>query len=136
MLGNILVYLSRVSTYTKDIVRKTFNVLLVCVFSRKVRLKIFTVRLPTISRDSASVLEFLQATRAILIVSVNLVTRRTSGHAAFVFRIYVLFGEFYLANLSNLRKDVNIINTYRSSFSNGDNEIKELTYNIYDKVMF
>lgn len=95
MLGNIHIRFSRVSTYTKEY-RPTFDLL--CVCSRKVRLKIFTVRLPTISRDSASALEFLQATRAILIVSVNLVTRRTSGHAAFVFHLCfiwrILFGEF------------------------------------------
>lgn len=94
MLGNIR--FSRVSTYTKDIVRKTFDLLYVC--AREKSLKIFTVQLPTISRDSASALEFLQATRAILIVSVNLVTRRTSGHAAFVFHLCfiwrILFGEF------------------------------------------
>jgi hypothetical protein len=39
-------------------------------------------------------LEFLQATHTVLIVSVNFVTRRTSGHSAFLFRLYLANADF------------------------------------------
>lgn len=89
---------------------------------RKVRLKIFSVQLSTISRDSASALEFLQATRAILIVSVNLVTQPHERTCRFRVRFM-----FYLENFiySILGKRQQRFRRFRK-----DNEIKVSTYTI------